>query len=280
MISPPPSPAPTTSSLATRFTQTWLCRSSLCAGAAAGVFAVISVGVSDATAQSVNWVDWTSATTAPPSTAGSALGTVASLSGTINVSYAGEVLGQFGGIPTTQTAGGGTNYWRDAGQLVPAPSNGAYLSPTVTNGPGDLGNTDIICLIGDNSAPVTNTLTFSAPVTNPVMAILSLGSEGGGSDATYRFSNADFTVLSSGRGYWTSSLSTNDFLRRDSMGVLTGRGGHGVIQFLGTFSSISWTSSREAWHGFQIGVIPAPGAAAVFLGTIGFVFSRRRLRNE
>ena len=50
--------------------------------------------------------------------------------------------------------------------------------------------------------------------------------------------------------------------------ILEGREGHGTIQFLGTFSSISWTiPTYEHWHGITVGIpgvadppaAPAPG---------------------
>ena len=45
--------------------------------------------------------------------------------------------------------------------------------------------------------------------------------------------------------------------------MLSGLEGHGAIQFLGTFTSISWTAApAEFWHGFTVGMVD-PAAAAV-----------------
>ncbi|MCW5625915.1 MAG: PEP-CTERM sorting domain-containing protein [Burkholderiales bacterium] len=169
------------------------------------------------------WVDWTSAT------AGAA-GTVTGTLGALTVTYAGEVR-------SAQTDGG-TNYWNPA---TP------YLNSSV---PGAPPASDIITLIGGNST--TNIITFSAPMLNPVMAIVSLGQSG--QPVSYLF-DQPFTILSQGTGYWgggSTSLS-------QSGTTLIGREGHGVIQFTGTFTTLSWTApNAENWHGFTVGGLMAP----------------------
>ncbi len=203
-----------------------------------------------------SWTNWTSATQGVP---GSASGQLTTLSGqVITISYAGEVSSP------TQT-NGGTNYWR---------SDAAYRSSTVDNGPGEAGNADIISLVGQNSNPITNTINFSSPVTNPVMAILSLGRPN--LPVNYTF-NHDFVILSSGTGWFGGNPSESLF--RDGVGQLRGLEGHGVIMFTGTFASISFSASQENWHGFQIGVVPSPFATALLtLG--GLLASRRRRRRR
>ncbi|MGZ5866825.1 MAG: hypothetical protein ACXWKC_15720, partial [Xanthobacteraceae bacterium] len=63
---------------------------------------------------------------------------------------------------------------------------------------------------------------------------------------------------------------------------------HGVLQFLGTFNSISFTDTSENWHGFTVGVdsvagqTPIPGALPLFasgLGVLGFVAHRRKRKS-
>ena len=57
---------------------------------------------------------------------------------------------------------------------------------------------------------------------------------------------------------------------------------HGVIEFQGTFSSISWTSlTNETWNGFTIGVrglaVPEPQSLALLTCSI-LALSIRRAR--
>jgi hypothetical protein len=59
--------------------------------------------------------------------------------------------------------------------------------------------------------------------------------------------------------------------------------GNGVVQFMGTFSSISWTNTFENFYAFQVGVnaVPEPESYAMLLaglGLLGFT-ARRRQRN-
>lgn len=185
------------------------------------------------------WTDWTSRTLGVP---GSASGTLTLGSETVNVSYTGDVTN------TTQVSGGGINYWNPA---TP------YISSEVDNAPG---TTDIIALTGGYG--LTYTLTFSTALWNPVMAIVSQGQPG--YPVHYSFDQA-FTVLSSGAGYWGTGPFYNS-----TGNVLSSQEGHGVIQFQGAVSSISWTvQPYEYWHGFTIGAtqtaVPEPGSAALML---------------
>ncbi len=192
----------------------------LLAGAAAGQ------------AGTVAWVDWLSATNGTP---GSASGVATLGSTTVSVSYSGEIL-------FAQT-NAGTNYW-----IPSAP----YLSSVVSNPPW---RSEIIALEGGST--LVNTITFSSPVTDPVMAILSLGRAN--FPVTYNF-DTPFDVLSYGTGYFGPGTLTEL-----PGNVLEGQEGHGVIQFQGTVSSISWTVPvYESWHGFTFGIIPEPGGLALF----------------
>ncbi|MGA2498115.1 MAG: Ig-like domain-containing protein, partial [Tepidisphaeraceae bacterium] len=170
----------------------------------------------------VYWVDWTSGTAGSN---GSATGALNVNGDVVNVSYSGE-------IAFIQT-NGGTNYW-----IPSAP----YISATVPNPPP---TPDIIAL----SQATAKTLTFDRPITDPLFAVVSLNGNG------YRF-NRDFTILSQGAGYWGNGVLAR---KDDGNGFyeLDGVSGepHGVIQFQGTFSSVTWTSlSNEYWNGFTIGV--------------------------
>src|SRR5690348_15548341 len=104
------------------------------------------------------WTDWTSATAGAP---GTAAGT---LNG-IGVSYSGEVL-------SNRVINGSF-----AGSWAPAAS---FVGGTVTTSPAVVG--DIITLGG---AAGTNTLTFASPVTNPIIAIWSLGAPSAAASFTF-----------------------------------------------------------------------------------------------
>lgn len=195
--------------------------------------------VSSAHANFVQWADWTSATTGP---AGSATGTI----GSVGVTFSGELWG-------AQTAGG-TNYWSPGG---------AYISGSVWNAPPAA---DILQCEGGTAG--TYTITFSTAVTNPYMAICSLGTPGALSVLTF---NQPFTLLSQGPGYFGSG-----FMAQGANNGLIGSEGYGVIQFLGTMTSISWTDPQfERWHGYQVALVPAPASAAA-LGALGLFAGRRR----
>lgn len=169
------------------------------------------------------WTDWKSGVAG---LAGRGSGTLFFNNSTINVAYTGEVR-------SIQTSGG-TNWWTEG---TPAPYTG---NEVIDSAPPA---SDIIIV---KSAGITNTLTFSAPLTDPVMAFVSVGDTD--MPVGYVF-DAPFTILSEGEGYWGDGSLTQ------SGNTLTGAEGHGAIQFNGTFSSISWTNNAaENWHGFTIGV--------------------------
>jgi hypothetical protein len=144
----------------------------------------------------------------------------------------------------------------------------------VGNAPSPAGG--IIQLTG-GSATGLDTITFSAPVLNPVMAIWSLG-------RTYLpvqldFGSQLFTVEASGPsneygGSGITALGNN----------VLGLEGNGTIQFQGLYSSISFaTPNEEYWYGFtvgnDIGGVPEPATWAMFLlgfGAIGWTLRGRR----
>ncbi len=174
-------------------------------------------------AESYQWIDWISAT---EGLNGSATGYIAVPNAGVAVQYSGEVtLAQT--EQTTDTAN--------------------YFTPTETYGlPNAPPSGEMVALSGTQTQAV-NTLHFSKPVTNPVMAIVSLGTP----DIATRYQfNTPFSLLKQGSGYWgTGSLEAQEG------NVLVGQEGDGVIQFQGTVESISWTvTGYEEWHGFTIGL--------------------------
>lgn len=107
------------------------------------------------------------------------------------------------------------------------------------------------CLITLSEARAyTDTLSFSTPITNPILDIVSLGAPG--NPVSYLFSAAP-TILSQGDAYWGTCgippcLTT-------SGNTLSGQEADGVVEFVGTFSTLSWTTTGgENWNGFTLAV--------------------------
>lgn len=220
-----------------------------------------TVAAAPAGAQGV-WTDWTSFTPAAGANPAMLMGSM-TFAGpqVVAVTYTGEVYGY-------QTACG-NDYWTpDATYDAPGIS-----APT---------NCDLIQLVGGAGTGL-HTLTFSQPVVNPFMAILSLG---GGNAATYNF-NAPFDVVSQGQGAFGNGTLTE--LAGD---IVSGQEGNGTIQFQGTFTSISWTvPTGETWHGFTVGAagigslqtsVPEPSTVALLgIGMVGVgAVARRRARKQ
>lgn len=181
-------------------------------------------------------------------------------SSTIGVSYSGDVaFAQINDI--------GTNYWNPE-----AP----YLSAGVSNSP--IASPDIIAI---SAGDVTNTVTFDAPVLNPIFDIVSLNG------ATEVF-DSSFNVLSYGCGYWgCGTLTANPGPTAGTFELMPTGEGHGAIQFDGSYSSISfYHSAPEYWTGFTVGVegagtsaTPEPASFALIgLGLGAVTIARKKLR--
>ncbi len=184
-------------------------------------------------AVTVSWTDWTSS---PDSF--SASGNI----GLISVGYVGT------GTHSFVTTGAGTNYWTEP-SLPPA-----YTDGTVDNAPPA---SDIIAL----NQGGTVTITFSSPVANPYIGLVSWNSN-----------TADFGVPividTFGPGFWGNGTP---ILNGSGTGFFGSGEVHGVIQLPGVFTSITFTHTDENWHGFTVGVpILEPEAYAMLLA--GFVF--------
>jgi hypothetical protein len=195
-----------------------------------------------ASAGPIAWVDWTSGS--------SITGTVL---GTITPSAAPPVFATYTGMfAFAQITGGGIDYWNP---------DTPYLSSVVSNAPS---TTDIIALSAP-SVGYVNRVHFSAPVMDPVMAIVSMGRSG--LPVYYDFVQG-FSILSFGPGYFGGPGTLIDL----GGGRLEGIEGYGAIQFHGLISDITWTNSpEEYWHGFTVGVpdaapVPDSGSSLLLLG--------------
>lgn len=213
------------------------------------IFAIGLVAGATATAGTVNYANWISQPNAT---------TVQGNVGGVGVTYTGDVA-------FAQLNNSGTYWYTDASQAYGSGSE--YLSATVSNTPL---KSDMIALASDG---YVNTLTFASPVVNPVMLLVSLGQTP--VHTTYHF-NTPFSILSDGPGWWGGPGT----LLNSGGSTLVGIEGDGTIQFHGSFSSISWTtSSQEYWNGFTIGTVPDSGMTLTMLGVsiAGLSVLRRKL---
>jgi hypothetical protein len=204
-----------------------------------------------ACADTIAWTNWTSVTSGSP---GSGTGTIGSLS----VSYSGQTNGILSNYPSwtsTSTFSGGI-----VGNAPPAANNSIKLTGGVS---------------------LTETITFSSPVVDPIMAIWSLGAAG--HQASFDFTPTEtFNVLDGGPSaeYGGSALTKVG----DSV---FGSEGNGIVQFDGTFSSITFTTPTfENYYAFTVGedatltkgAVPEPGTLSLLvLGLASLPFARRAL---
>ena len=208
--------------------------SSLCKA----VLLALTVSAGGASAAPIFWTDWTGGDL-DSGPGFQAQGTITTGSSTVTVTYTNPQ-----GISFYQPSGG--TYYYDGG-TDGAGGTSPYTSSAVDNRPP---TTDIIAL----NSRGQQTLTFSQAIANPVFAYVSLNGNG------YAF-DRDFDILSYGDpsngnacGHWGCGTSSKSIVGAEYQLLGTGEP-HGVLQFKGTFSSVSWRSlSDENWNGFTVGV--------------------------
>lgn len=201
----------------------------------------MAAGLLPAAQASTAWTDWTAATTL-----------TASADNTVSGSLA------LGGAPVTVTYRGAT----DGVEL----SGAAWWDVVGTPDPyavtGAPNQHDIIRLVGGDASVYR--ITFSAAVVDPVIALLSVG------DRTHQVRyvfDQTHTVLSSGAGWWggcDTCLVAADH-------TVSGLEGHGVIQFKGRYTELSWTApDAEYWQGLTVGAatvaaVPEPSSTTLLM---------------
>jgi hypothetical protein len=118
---------------------------------------------------------------------------------------------------------------------------------------------------GSDSA--TSTITFETAVTNPVIAIWSLGQVGSGASFDFGVKDNQIKLIAGG----TSSEYPGGPLTLIGTTV-SGLEGNGTVELLGTFKTISFTTPQfENYYDFTVGIagaVPEPAAWGMML--IGF----------
>ena len=183
----------------------------------------LSIAVIPAHADNFAWTNWT-ADTPGNATPGSASGTLASnLYGTINVSYS----GQTSGLATQPSWGPASTFTGGIVGNAPPAYNGLAL---------------------EGGYMYTETITFSQAVTDPAFAIWSLGA--GGVPAYFNFTAAEpFNLLGGGPSaeYGGQSIVIAGT-------AIDGSEGNGVVQFIGTYSSLTFTTpDYENYYALTVG---------------------------
>jgi len=138
--------------------------------------------------------------------------------------------------------------------------NTSFIGGTVTTSPSTVA--DDIRLNGSFAG--TDTITFDSPIVNPVFAIWSLGAPGLGASFTFNLTPT-FEAGGPNSQFGGVALSVVG-------NVVSGAEGNGVVQFTGTFSSISWTNTFENFYAFTVGTAGTPGgvpepSTALLLGS-------------
>jgi hypothetical protein len=206
-------------------------------------------------ADTIVWTNWSSATSGTP---GSATGTI----GSVSVTYSGQTSG-LTNVPS----------WTPAS---------TFTGGVVGNAPP---HTPTIQIEGGST--LSETISFSSTVVDPIFAIWSLGQPGVA--ASFDFSSKSgqpFTVVGGG-----PSAEFSGSALTSTGSVVHGNEGNGLVQFMGSFDSISFTTPNfENYYAFTVGYdatltnpgtpgpVPEPATLSLFgLGLAAVPLIRRSL---
>jgi PEP-CTERM motif len=208
-------------------------------------------------ADTIAWATWNSATAGNP---GSASGTLA---GGITVTYS----GQTSGLTTVPS-------W------TPATT---FSGGDVSNNPPDAASVQLEGGTPAGAPPITETITFSSAIVDPVFAVWSLGASG--TPASFDFITKDDLTLESGGPSAEFGGSTITL----AGSVINGVEGNGVVRIDGDITSISFTTPTfEDYYAFTVGydatltgptpTVPEPATLSLFgLGLAALAFARRSI---
>ena len=211
------------------------------------------------------WATWTSDTPGANAASG---GTASATMPGFTITYTGQLSGLNGGPSWTPAA--------------------TWIGGVVGNGP-PVNATSVHMEGGD---PGIETITFSGPVANPVLAIWSLGEPN--QQTSFDFNSSEPFTIAGGGGsaeYGGSGLVLN------SAGTgVTGNEGNGLIELLGVYTSITFTTPNyENYYNFTIGedqtitstlgggggTVPEPATLSLFgMGLAAIPFARRALTRK
>lgn len=198
----------------------------MCIARSIAVTGVLFCFMAPADASTIAWTTWTSKTGSNP---GTVKGSVTLPSGKVKITYKGQV-----GSGTV--LGPGYPSWGPASTF----SGGSVGNPP---GPGNQ-----ISLYGGESTS-TNTISFSKPVTDPVIAIWSLGH----SDTQAAFKFKGTPPLSFESGGPSSEYGGQAITVKKS--TVQGQEGNGTIQLKGTYTKIQFTTpTYENYYSFTVGL--------------------------
>lgn len=150
----------------------------------------------------------------------------------------------------------------------------SFTSPEITNTPGSNGTLEM-----SGGDATVHTFAFSSAVIDPVIALYSVGQ--GGVPVRFIFNTDHFSITSStANGAWGGGLLTQ------AGDTVTGREGNGLLQFKGSYTSISFTTPDAEFHyGGTVGAptvaVPEPevgGLALAGLLVAGGLMRRRQAR--
>ena len=212
-------------------------------------------------AATVNWATWNY-----PQTPGLANGVATGSTSDTSLIYVGNVF--FGSQSVGFTWTPGTSF------------SGGTVSDSPTN------NTEVALIGGPGTS--TSAILFSQPVINPVLAIADLGQlptvDSSGITASFVFSTDQFSIEAGGPNDGNGGSSI--FLCAGDFGVC-GNDGSGVVQFFGTYISLSWTNPTfDNYSLFTVGTegleniggVPEPSTWVMFwlgFGVLGFAATRK-----